>query len=403
MKKTTITLFLALLPFCLNGQIKERPLTKKEKTEDFMVLFNELKASYPYFGINKRVNKIDWLSNKKRYLKEINNTKTDTAFFDVVMNILNDLNNDHTDAYPTIIYDYFYKGCKEASESVPEFLSYVEELEKTNQSKCNYWKIINSTLYFSDTKNEETDNLEIEENNNIEIGYYDKINTTHLKVKSFSYEYLTEDAKILRQFFNDTKRNSKLIIDIQGNDGGSTEYWLNNIIPYLIKDSLTYPLIYGFKDSEKLRKFKPNYFKNTIPVSELELPNLPPELKNQEYLFRKDFITIAPVQTENIQFSKVFLLVDHEVFSSAEALAYFFKATNFGLVAGTQTNGDGVGTDPILTTLPNSGIVIRYTGEMGLNPDGSANEETKTVPDIILKGENKQQRLNELLKIIPDL
>ncbi|WCO01068.1 hypothetical protein [Psychroserpens ponticola] len=37
---------------------------------------------------------------------------------------------------------------------------------------------------------------------------------------------------------------------------------------------------------------------------------------------------------------------------------------------------------------------------MGLNPDGSANDETKTVPDLIVKALNKKERVVKLLSYI---
>ena len=86
---------------------------------------------------------------------------------------------------------------------------------------------------------------------------------------------------------------------------------------------------------------------------------------------------------------KIYLLVDGEVFSSSETFAYFSKATKFATIIGERTGGDGIGTDPLITTLPNSGISIRYTGEMGLNIDGSANEEMRTKPDFEIKGLQK--------------
>lgn len=74
-----------------------------------------------------------------------------------------------------------------------------------------------------------------------------------------------------------------------------------------------------------------------------------------------------------------------------------------GKVVGERTNGDGVGTDPLLLTLPNSGIVIRFTGEMGLNPDGSANEEMKTIPDVLIKANSGEERLKQLLLQIKEI
>lgn len=79
---------------------------------------------------------------------------------------------------------------------------------------------------------------------------------------------------------------------------------------------------------------------------------------------------------------RIFLLVDDKVYSSAESFAAFAKAAKWATLVGTRTGGDGIGIDPALVSLPNSGLIVRFPLEMGLNPDGSANEEFATAPDI---------------------
>jgi len=39
--------------------------------------------------------------------------------------------------------------------------------------------------------------------------------------------------------------------------------------------------------------------------------------------------------------------------------------------------------------LPNSGLIVRFPGEMGLNPDGTVNEEVKTIPDVYVEQPGK--------------
>ncbi len=399
--------FIFAVALCLTAKAQNTipTLTQTQCTEDFEYLYNALKASYPYFGINKRVYNTDWLSKKDEYINAIKKAESNKAFFKIIIEALNDLNNGHTDAYPTIIYSYFYNGFKQAVAQYPKYKPYVDELEKTDSIRSSYWKRINRELYFPELLNNNDNNTTVEETitetpENIEVNFIDSISTAMVHVKSFSYDLVEQDAGKLKQFFDKAHKYNNLIIDIQGNDGGSTEYWLDNMIPHIINDTINYPLVYGFKNSERLKKFKPSYFKNTIAYEDIALPNMPSELRDGSYLFRKEYVSIAPTPTSKEYSGNIYLLVDNEVFSSSEALAYFCKATNFARVVGEKTNGDGVGTDPLLVTLPNSGIVIRFTGEMGLNPDGSANDETKTVPDIIIKANSKEERRHKLLNYI---
>ena len=45
---------------------------------------------------------------------------------------------------------------------------------------------------------------------------------------------------------------------------------------------------------------------------------------------------------------------------------------------------DGVGAlDPVFVVLPNSGLLVRYNMLLGLNADGTPNQEAGTTPDIL--------------------
>jgi C-terminal processing protease CtpA/Prc len=115
-----------------------------------------------------------------------------------------------------------------------------------------------------------------------------------------------------------------------------------------------------------------------------ELPpnkNYPPEIKKSFSSFAEINYDISPLNPVGFK-GRIFLLVDDKVYSSAESFAAFAKATKWAMLVGTRTGGDGIGIDPALVSLPNSGLIVRFPLEMGLNPDGSANEEFATAPDI---------------------
>lgn len=92
---------------------------------------------------------------------------------------------------------------------------------------------------------------------------------------------------------------------------------------------------------------------------------------------------------------RIYLLADDYVFSASESFAALAKATGRTTLIGTDTGGDGIGFDPIPMVLPNSGLVIRLPAEMGPNPDGTVNEEVKTVSDVYA-----EQTREDMLKII---
>ena len=78
------------------------------------------------------------------------------------------------------------------------------------------------------------------------------------------------------------------------------------------------------------------------------------------------------------------MLVDEKVYSASENFVQFCKNTGFARLVGTPTGGDGGIADPILITLPNSGLLIRFSIFYGLNADGSGNEAAGTTPDLLV-------------------
>lgn len=75
------------------------------------------------------------------------------------------------------------------------------------------------------------------------------------------------------------------------------------------------------------------------------------------------------------------MLVDEGVYSASENFAAFCKNTGFATLVGEPTGGDGGIADPMLFTLPESGLVVRFSVFYGLNADGSGNEAAGTQPD----------------------
>ena len=82
---------------------------------------------------------------------------------------------------------------------------------------------------------------------------------------------------------------------------------------------------------------------------------------------------------------KIWVLTNPKVYSSSENFIMFCKNTGFATLVGTSTGGDGGIADPILLSLPNSGLIIRFSMFYGLNNDGTGNEAIGTLPNIMIK------------------
>lgn len=204
----------------------------------------------------------------------------------------------------------------------------------------------------------------------------------YLKVSSFSAFNVESDRDGIYKFLANVKDYPYLIIDIRGNGGGSENYWMENIVEPLLSETKAFNSYLLFKGGKYIEPFIKSRLGGTEPMSLFpDDLNNSGELKSSFKSFFKSTRSYKPSNSIGFK-GKIYLLVDDYVFSSAEAFAAFAKATGWATIVGTWTGGDGIGMDPALFSLPNSGLVIRFPLEMGLNPDGTSNEEYHTAPDV---------------------
>ena len=379
------------------------PLTQEQKVEDFNFMYSILKESYPYLELNKRVNGVDWLANKEVYVNKIKATNSDREFYDSLQSILKELNNGHTNilqeqSYP--LYKKLYERDKKSNAA------WIKELNKS-QAKRRYGETeknidsnnnVNKEKDYIDTYNVKTDIIKKDE-----VGY--------LSIASLNSFNIESDMKIIKPFLNEVKSYKALIIDIRGNSGGDSRYWSEKLVPMLIDKPLKNVEYVVYRGSNFIEAFvKSRYgigykgLKSIKDIDKENLMNLPEEVKNSFKYYSKQEEIIKP--KDSIDFKgKIFLLVDRWVYSSSEMFATFCKSTGFAILVGEKTGGDGIGSDPALCTLPNSGYIVRFPKEMGLTSDGSCNEEFKTEPDFKVPAErnfdlSKDQAINKVLELI---
>ncbi|NNG66306.1 S41 family peptidase, partial [Caldanaerobacter subterraneus] len=186
---------------------------------------------------------------------------------------------------------------------------------------------------------------------------------------------IEEDGKEIYNFFKEIKDYPYLIIDIRGNGGGNIAYWIENIVEPLIYKKITY------RTYTVVKNYDIKYTKTLDKLPKGK--NYPPELKNDFGYFAEISYTVIPKNYVGFK-GKIYLLTDAGVYSAAESFASFAKATKWATVVGTPTSG-GLGFNPEFLILPNSALIIRYPNNMALNPDGTANEEVGTQPDIYVE------------------
>jgi hypothetical protein len=212
---------------------------------------------------------------------------------------------------------------------------------------------------------------------------------------------MTKDAShktALREYFSQVKDLPALIIDIRGNPGGYDPGWKEHIVGQLAAEPVSVTVGMAHRSAELAESSVRVVLSDEHPwvaaedlVSRdpLAKANLPPELLTDEFseIMLYD-IEVSPAPDSLRYQGKVFLLVDSGVYSASEMFAAFAKASGWATLVGSCTGGDGIGCTPAVIVLPNSGMAVKFPPILGLNPDWTANEETHTIPDIIVEPED---------------
>lgn len=353
-----------------------QPLTLEEKLEDFEYLYTIIEENYPFLNVNKRVNNIDWLANKEKYKALIEESKNDNAFMLRVSHIVSELNNGHTHVLRKQDFGWYY-----------DIYTSSEVGNSYNKPWANVFKNKKVLAWYG------FDESDI--NTLKDRGYFGsnapafKADTiipnevAYLKINQMNGGAIEEDGKEIRKFYDEIKDYSKLIIDIRGNGGGSDYYWQKNVMEPLIKESITVENYIFTRGTYGKPFYKARGIKQSA-VSKLNkniLNEFPEEIETDFHSYFISGRTIHPVNPIDFK-GKIYLLVDKGVYSSSESFAAFCKDSGFVTLVGETTGGDGIGIDPLFFSLPNSGIVIRFSSLLALNGDGTINEEVQTTPDI---------------------
>lgn len=347
-----------------------------------------IKKNYPYFGVAKRMG-IDTDKIYKEYKEKIQNCKNDFEYYNLIKKFLREWKGlGHLNLIEAYELQYYVTTYVSASASSKEMqMHYKPWLDALNQpltlkNYALFYLMMNppKLLAIMDMENK-NQTTEQQETSNITTQILEDGKTAYMKIDSFGYHLIDQSRPVIINFYNEIKDYDNLIIDITNNGGGSYDFWKELIaLPNIDKklESTTYNLFMMGENNKKYIDY------DVKPIK--QLPNF--EKINQEDLksfdaFTEEKTTIEPVQSKKLFDGKIWVLVGSKVYSASENFAVFCKNTGFATLVGTNTGGDGIGSDPAFICLPNTGLLVRYSFDYGINADGSGNEEFGTNPDII--------------------
>lgn len=353
---------------------------------DFDYAFDTLEKYYALFYRNGTS---DFLKNRDEYKKELKNLRTDKEFFDKMNRILGDLGDDHTNLLDS----------EEVYDMKDTFvLSNKEEKGEVNVDLINYLFGTKISCFFHKIFKESkavTKNL-ITKDINKDIGY--------LKIRSMidpGTPDFEEDLDLLKTYLKKSKNKKALIIDLRGNGGGNAAYTCDYLYPMILgtkdfKETHEYilfrtdevfkydPQYPELKSSiSKIKESDFKYMEENIPFLRADKKMMDDIRKNYTHIiYDSGFENTGDFGDEYRFNGNLYLLIDGDVYSSAQNAAHFFKDNDLGMIIGEKTGGDGIGTSPAMVKLPNTKYILRFSHELGLRETESIEESTYTIPDI---------------------
>lgn len=381
-------------------------LTTPQYLEDFDALYRDLQENYPYFGVAKRKAGVDIPALYESCREQVARCKNDYDFFQQVRNFTNQV------AYTGHLHTWGYSyreqraGYEQLVVDFPEYADqlapYLERLD--NPLSPQFYRgleALDSRVAAHLTPHNlgpiPIDNNEVEElrepEPNVETQILREGEVAYVRIGAFDMESYRFDEEVLLPFYESLSGYDHLIIDITENGGGGMNYFNDLVVAPLITETKTVPtycLAKGGADIRYFLQLEQDLAAGIWQPIE-ELPTLPKmngeDLAAMAYFSKEDY-TVEPLSKTPTFTGRIWLLVSEQNYSSSEYAAMFAKHSGFATLVGTPTGGDGIGTDPIYSILPNTGIVVQYSPIYGATADGASSEEHGTQPHI-LKAESQ--------------
>jgi len=401
--KKLVSLFLLFLPMLMSAESEGvtalKPLTPEQKVIDFEYLYAVLRDNYPFFGVAERKYGVDWLAKHDEYVQRLKATADDAAYYRELNSILRELHDGHLDFSPTIKYSKF----KPILDGLgPDFEPWSRAMHR-DSVRAVYWEQL---LAKKDVEHKPVKKKSLPKQRGKKSYYADTLlcngKIALMRLSSLPYEKISVDSLRIASFLSTISEADYLIIDIQGNSGGSELYWSRLVVSRLIPKPITYFSTQIVRGGEINREYCPEFFEEAESLTGEVCSGLPDELYDGTFYLRKYPCEVAA--SDPIAFrGKIYLLVDRKVFSSAGGWADFCKQTGWATVVGETTGVQGIGRDPIVISLPESGLLLRYPYCNGINADGTFNGEVGVRPDIEIHGKDKNERLQNLIEYLSAL
>ncbi len=349
---------------------------------DYALLWDTLERDYPYLDY-LRGKGIDVDGIRAAYEEQMKQAQTPDDLAAILEDIFRQLQNTaHLFLIRPEEFPYFYSVYTDEDMQSERFL-WSETVKQAAQA--GYYKLP------ADGAPHEEDFFE--DPPQVTVRYYPDCKLLYLRFFSFVTSSVERDRDVLVNAVGEYPEAEHIVFDIAQNGGGDDRYWRQNLVAPFGED-YQFPMRMYCKDSPRNRQILESLggYRRT---AELEDAPAWAEALGLELFYQEN--TTVEGRPEIQSGAKRWLLVGPKVYSSAEMFVSFCQATGWATVAGTHTWGDGVGFDPVLVLLPDSGLLFRFSLTAGEAPNGSMSV-VGTEPELTLPGSGFSYLLDYIRK-----
>lgn len=383
---TFIFIFQVLIPIYkhFNPPSTVSQFTKEKALEDYDFLWETLEARYPYFGVVERKLEIDVEEVKNKYRKQLEaRNQMEIEYFNrIISQAIDEMN--YIGHLAVFDANNFFT-IKDALDLEPEaidgnaLMSQVKALE--DEKALESYGYMRNEFPLRIFKKILSENA----NSRISTSSPDE-NIAFLEIFQPSVKNQEKDLQYLLNYYKELEEQGveHLIIRCHSSNDSGDSYWVNNIVAPNIDEVKTYKTRFFIKEDDWVKNYYESFGDDIIEQIDYEkFPNLNVKDSQEFAGYIEHEISIKPLFDKKAFSGQIYLLTDSTTFSSVEAFAQFAKGTGFATLVGDVTGGDGHnGGTPMMTNLPNSGLVFFYRMGYGVNEDGSSNVEFGTRPDV---------------------
>ena len=363
---------------------------------DFNYMLNILYSGFPYFGIAERrygIN-VDELINNTR--EALTDSFLDSDLFRQIVTInftepLNSIGHLRIES-PEMIHLIL-------ANAIRGPVGYNGEYFDLGDREFSYWGELFTSVARSDAAKKYYGDIIIDLGNyesgmflpnNLHMKIIEN-NIAYVRVERFWQYNIENDKERLFAFYQEISDFEHLIIDLRGNPGGFTRYFVQLFMSPNIQNDLEFYINSLFKGGENNMRWVEADVNDSIllhgrkreifTVNTYDFTHI-----NLDDLAVLDYISPHHVKItssgQNFFGGKIWLLVDANSASAVEYAALYSRASDFATIVGEPTRGLTGGGLAGFFVMPNTGLIVRYDIGYFIDSYGRAVDEFGVIPDI---------------------